>query len=41
LLLDDADRYSAGGSWARTAAAPPAMLDELGGQGLKAVSLGR
>jgi peptidoglycan/xylan/chitin deacetylase (PgdA/CDA1 family) len=41
LLLHDADHYSAGGSWSRTAAALPAILDELGGQGLKAVSLGR
>jgi peptidoglycan-N-acetylglucosamine deacetylase len=41
LLLHDADYYSAGGSWARTAAALPAILDELGGQGLRAVSLAR
>jgi peptidoglycan/xylan/chitin deacetylase (PgdA/CDA1 family) len=41
LLLHDADHYSAGGSWARTAAALPAILDELGGQGLRAVSLAR
>jgi peptidoglycan/xylan/chitin deacetylase (PgdA/CDA1 family) len=41
LLLHDADFYSAGGSWARTAAALPAILDELGGQGLRAVSLDR
>jgi peptidoglycan-N-acetylglucosamine deacetylase len=41
LLLHDADYYSAGGSWSRTAAALPAILDELGGQGLRAVSLGR
>lgn len=41
LLLHDADHYSAGGSWSRTAAALPAILDELGGQGLRAVSLGR
>jgi peptidoglycan-N-acetylglucosamine deacetylase len=41
LLLHDADYYSAGGSWSRTAAALPAILDELGGQGLRAVSLCR
>ena len=41
LLLHDAEYYSAGGSWSRTAAALPAILDELGGQGLRAVSLGR
>jgi peptidoglycan-N-acetylglucosamine deacetylase len=41
LLLHDADYYSAGGSWTRTVAALPAILDELGGQGLRAVSLGR
>jgi peptidoglycan/xylan/chitin deacetylase (PgdA/CDA1 family) len=41
LLLHDADYYSAGGSWARTAAALPVILDLLDGQGLKAVSLGR
>jgi peptidoglycan/xylan/chitin deacetylase (PgdA/CDA1 family) len=41
LLLHDADHYSAGGSWNRTAAALPAILDELGGQGLRAVSLVR
>jgi peptidoglycan-N-acetylglucosamine deacetylase len=41
LLLHDADYYSAGGSWARTAAALPAILDGLGGQGLRAVSLDR
>jgi peptidoglycan-N-acetylglucosamine deacetylase len=41
LLLHDADYYSAGGSWTRTAAALPAILDELDGHGLRAVSLGR
>ena len=41
LLLHDADYYSARGSWARTAVALPAILESLGGQGLKAVSLGR
>ena len=35
------ESYSAGRSWARTAAALPAMLDELGGQGLRADSLAR
>ena len=41
LLLDDADYYSAGGSWTRTAAALPAILEALGGQGLRVVSLDR
>jgi peptidoglycan/xylan/chitin deacetylase (PgdA/CDA1 family) len=41
LLLHDADYYSAGGSWARTAAALPLIIDDLGGQGLRAVSLER
>ena len=41
LLLHDADYYSARGSWARTAAALPAILDELAGQGLRPVSLER
>ncbi len=39
LLLHDADYYSAGGSWARTAAALPVILEELDDQGLKVVSL--
>jgi peptidoglycan-N-acetylglucosamine deacetylase len=41
LLLHDADYYSAGGSWMRTAAALPAILEELGGHGLSVVSLRR
>jgi peptidoglycan/xylan/chitin deacetylase (PgdA/CDA1 family) len=41
LLLHDADYYSAGRSWTRTAAALPVILEELGGQGLRAVSLER
>jgi peptidoglycan/xylan/chitin deacetylase (PgdA/CDA1 family) len=41
LLLHDADYYSAGGSWMRTAAALPLILEKLDGQGLRAVSLRR
>lgn len=41
VLLHDADYYSAPGSWARTAAALPIILEELGNGGLKAVSLRR
>jgi hypothetical protein len=41
LLLHDADHYSAGGSWARTVAALPAIIDGLAGQGLRPVSLER
>ena len=41
LLLHDADYYSAGGSWTRTAAALPVIVDELAGQGLRPVSLER
>lgn len=41
LLLHDADYYSAGGSWRRTAAALPLILEKLDGQGLRAVSLRR
>jgi peptidoglycan-N-acetylglucosamine deacetylase len=41
VLLHDADYYSAPGSWARTAAALPIILDELDSRGLKAVSLRR
>jgi peptidoglycan/xylan/chitin deacetylase (PgdA/CDA1 family) len=41
VLLHDADYYSAPGSWARTAAALPIILEELGSRGLKAVSLRR
>jgi peptidoglycan/xylan/chitin deacetylase (PgdA/CDA1 family) len=39
LLLHDADYYSAGGSWIRTAAALPLIIEVLDGHGLKAVSL--
>jgi peptidoglycan/xylan/chitin deacetylase (PgdA/CDA1 family) len=39
VLLHDADFYSAGGSWMRTAAALPLILEELDGHGLRAVSL--
>jgi peptidoglycan-N-acetylglucosamine deacetylase len=38
LLLHDADHYSAPGSWQRTAAALPRIIDALGGRGLRAVS---
>jgi peptidoglycan/xylan/chitin deacetylase (PgdA/CDA1 family) len=41
VLLHDADYYSAPGSWTRTAAALPIILEELGSRGLKAVSLRR
>lgn len=41
LLLHDADHYSAGGSWIRTAAALPGILDALATQGLRASSLRR
>jgi peptidoglycan-N-acetylglucosamine deacetylase len=41
LLLHDADYYSAPGSWARTVAALPIILEELGSRGLKASSLRR
>jgi peptidoglycan-N-acetylglucosamine deacetylase len=41
LLLHDADYYSAPGSWTRTAAALPIILDELEGRGLKSVPLRR
>jgi peptidoglycan/xylan/chitin deacetylase (PgdA/CDA1 family) len=41
VLLHDADYYSAPGSWARTVAALPIMLDALGSRGLKAASLRR
>ena len=41
VLLHDADYYSAPGSWARTAAALPIILEELGNRGLKAISLRR
>jgi peptidoglycan-N-acetylglucosamine deacetylase len=41
VLLHDADYYSAGGSWTRTAAALPLILEKLDGQGLRVVSLRR
>lgn len=41
LLLHDADYYSAGGSWMRTAAALPVILEELTTQELGASSLRR
>ena len=41
LLLHDADYYSARGSWVRTAAALPLILEELESRGLKTVSLRR
>ena len=41
VLLHDADYYSAPGSWARTVAALPIILEELGNRGLKSVSLRR
>jgi peptidoglycan-N-acetylglucosamine deacetylase len=41
VLLHDADYYSAPGSWVRTAAALPIILDELEGRGLKPMLLRR
>jgi peptidoglycan-N-acetylglucosamine deacetylase len=41
VLLHDADYYSASGSWARTAAALPSILEELGSRGLKSMLLRR
>jgi peptidoglycan/xylan/chitin deacetylase (PgdA/CDA1 family) len=41
VLLHDADYYSVPGSWARTAAALPIILEELDSRGLKTVSLRR
>lgn len=41
VLLHDADYYSAPGSWARTVAALPIILEELGSRGLKIASLRR
>jgi peptidoglycan-N-acetylglucosamine deacetylase len=41
VLLHDADYYSARGSWTRTAAALPIILEELGARGLKIASLRR
>ncbi len=39
LLLHDADHYSAAGSWLRTAAALPRVLEAIGGNELRAVRL--
>lgn len=39
LLLHDADHYSVPGSWRRTAAALPRVLDELARRGLHTVAL--
>jgi peptidoglycan/xylan/chitin deacetylase (PgdA/CDA1 family) len=41
LLLHDADYYSARGSWVRTAAAVPTILEELEARGLKSRLLRR
>ena len=41
LLLHDADYYSAPGSWVRTAAALPRVLEELEARGLKSMLLRR
>jgi peptidoglycan/xylan/chitin deacetylase (PgdA/CDA1 family) len=41
LLLHDADYYSAPGSWARTVAALPIILEELEARGLKSMLLRR
>lgn len=41
LLLHDADYYSAPGSWMRTVAALPLILEELDSRGLKPISLRR
>ena len=41
LLLHDADYYSAPGSWVRTAAALPIVLEELERRGLKSMLLRR
>lgn len=41
VLLHDADYYSAPGSWARTVAALPIILEELDSAGLKTASLRR
>jgi len=41
LLLHDADYYSAPGSWVRTAAALPPILEELERRGLRSISLRR
>jgi hypothetical protein len=39
VLLHDADHYSVPGSWRRTAAALPAILDEIAFRGLRTVAL--
>ncbi len=41
VLLHDADYYSAGGSWMRTVAALPLILEKLDAHGLRVVSLRR
>lgn len=41
LLLHDADYYSAPGSWVRTAAALPLILEELEKRGLRSIALRR
>ncbi|HVQ58851.1 MAG TPA: polysaccharide deacetylase family protein [Solirubrobacterales bacterium] len=41
LLLHDADYYSAPGSWIRTVAALPIILEELEGRGLRSMLLRR
>lgn len=41
VLLHDADYYSAPGSWSRTAAALPLILEEIEGRGLKSILLRR
>jgi peptidoglycan/xylan/chitin deacetylase (PgdA/CDA1 family) len=41
LLLHDADYYSAPGSWVRTAAALPIILEEIEARGLKSILLRR
>jgi peptidoglycan/xylan/chitin deacetylase (PgdA/CDA1 family) len=41
ILLHDADYYSAPGSWVRTAAALPIILEELEARGLKSMLLRR
>jgi peptidoglycan/xylan/chitin deacetylase (PgdA/CDA1 family) len=41
LLLHDADYYSASGSWVRTAAALPSILEDLGTRGLESRLLRR
>jgi hypothetical protein len=39
LLLHDADFYSARGSWRRTAAALPRVLEQIAARGLRPVAL--